>query len=306
MTGTTRRLAATAAGCLLAGLLLATATAATKDRVQVGRPGQNATAGFPLGLYTSVMVLQKYRVLGRFDGESRNWAGPAYRAASGLGGRPSTIDWQVTFVRAGSAAAAARGSLAQPWSVAERPQVRVPHRVGTRVVGSIPTAAVLTKAPGDNNAQYEAALAFSLCRGLFATAKFSLLSPGSLYGTDPSDAFLVEGTPASTWNHDRALEALAQVALEGHLPLGRVTARAAGRAVTGTVRDCRGDALAGIDVRLLSGRTVVARTKAAANGTYRLASPRAGTYRVEIAQTVTGEGGSGTRRDARSAAVRVR
>ncbi|NUT54430.1 MAG: carboxypeptidase regulatory-like domain-containing protein [Thermoleophilia bacterium] len=301
----TRR-TAIAAALAVSCLLLSSAAAATKDRVQVGRPGQNATAGFPLGLYTSVTVLPKYRALGRFDGESRNWAGPQYRSTSGLGGRPSTIDWQVTFVRAGSAGAAARGSLTLAWQVAERPQVRVPHRVGTRVVGSIPAATLLTRGPGDNSAQFESALAFPLCRGLFATAKFSLLNPGSIHTGDPSDTFAVDGTPAQTWNHDRALEALAQVALEGHLPLGRVTARAAGRAVTGTVRDCRGDALAGIAVRLLSGRATVARAKATATGSYRLNAPGAGTYRVEVAQTVTGKGGSGTRHDARSAAVTVR
>jgi hypothetical protein len=210
-------------------------------------------------------------------------------------------------VRAGSAAAAVRSALGgAPFPVAERPQVRIPHRVGARVVGSIPAGALLTKAPGDNNAQYVSALAFPLCHGLYATAKFSLMNPQAEYGTDPSDTFLVDGTPAKTWNHDRALEALAQVALEGHLPLGRVTARAAGRAVTGTVRDCRGDALAGIDVRLLSGRAVVARAKAAANGSYQLTAPGAGSYRVEVAQTVTGKGGSGTARSARSASVTVR
>jgi hypothetical protein len=64
--------------------------------------------------------------------------------------------------------------------------------------------------------------------------------------------------------------------------------------------------MAGIDVRLLSGRAVVARTKAAANGSYRLTAPGPGAYRVEVALTVTGKGGSGTRRDSRSAAVTVR
>jgi hypothetical protein len=298
---------AVAAALALSCVLLTSAAAATKDRVQVGLQGQNATAGFPLGLYTSVTMLPKYRAVNHFDGDSRNWEGPAYRAASGLGNRASTIGWQVTFVRGGSAAAAARGSLVlQNWPVAERPLVRVPHRVGARVVGSIPAATLLTKGPGDNNAQYEAALAFPLCRGLFVTARFSLMTPGSDYGTGPTDPFLIEGVPTREWNHDRAVEALAQVALEGHLPLGRLTARAAGRSVTGTARDCRGDALAGIDVRLLSGRRVAARTKAAANGSYRLTAPAPGAYRVEIAQTVTGKGGSATRRDAKSAAVTVR
>jgi hypothetical protein len=307
-TGTlTRARRALLVGLLGAAALLPAATAAPKDRVQVGRPGQNATAGFPLGLYTSVTMLPKHRAVNHFDGDSRNWEGPAYRAASGLGNRASTIGWQVTFVQGGSAAAAARGSLVLgDWPVAERPQVRIPHRVGARVVGSIPAATLLTKGPGDNNAQYESALAFPLCRGLFVTARFSLLTPGSDYGTGPTDPYLIEGVPTRQWNHDRAVEALAQVALEGHLPLGRVTARAGGRAVSGAALDCRGDALAGIDVRLLRGRAVVARTKATANGSYRLTAPGPGSYRVEIAQTVTGKGGSGTRRDAKSAAVTVR
>jgi hypothetical protein len=290
---------------LVACLLMPAATAATTDRVQVGRPGQNATAGYPLGLYTSVTLLPRYRALGRFDGESRNWEGPAHRSASGLGGR-STLDWQVTFERTGSAAAAARGALVLQWPVVERPQVRIPHRVGRRVVGSIPAVAYLTKAPGENNAQYESVLAFPLCGGLYATARFSVASPVSEYGTDPSDTFLVEGVPAKTWNHDHALAALRQVSLEGYLPAGRITARAAGRTVSGVVRDCRGDPMAGIDVRLLSGRSVVARAKAAAGGKYRLAAPGSGSYRVEVALTVTGKGGSATRRDARSAAVTVR
>ena len=50
--------------------------AATTDRVQVGREGQNATAGYPVGLYMSVTLLRKNRALGGFDGESRNWEGP--------------------------------------------------------------------------------------------------------------------------------------------------------------------------------------------------------------------------------------
>ena len=281
------------------------ATPTPRDRVQVGRPGQNATAGFPLGLFTGVALLPGYRAVGLFDGESRNWEGPEFRAAT-LGGT-STLDWQVTFDRPGSAAAMASRALGGlSWPVAEQPTVRIPHLVGTRNVGSIPALALLTKAPGDNNAQYVSVVAFPLCRGLFVSAKFSLLSPGSEYATSPSDRFLISGTPTKQWNHDRAVEALAQVTLEGYLPLGRVTARAAGRTVTGTVRDCRGDPMAGIDVRLLRGSVTVSRARAAANGSYRLAARAAGTYRVTVGLTVTGKGGSGTRRDTRAATVRVR
>lgn len=285
-------------------VFLPTASATPGDHVQVGRPGQNATAGFPLGLFTGVATLPGYRAVGRFDGESRNWEGPEYRAGT-LGGT-STLDWQVTFDRPGSAAAMAAQALGLSWPVAEQPTVRIPHLVGTRNVGSIPALALLTKAPGDNNAQYESVIAFPLCRGLFVAAKFSLLSPGSEYATAPSDRFLVAGAPAKQWNHDRAIEALGQVTLEGHLPPGRVTARATGRSVTGTVRDCRGDPMAGIEVRLLRGRATAARARAAADGSYRLVARGPGTYRVTVGLTVTGKGGSGTRRDTRAVTVRVR
>ena len=112
--------------------------------------------------------------------------------------------------------------------------MRIPHRVGPRSVGRGPAAAVLTKAPGDNNAQYESVLAFPLCRGLFATAKFSLLTPVAEYGGRPLRPVPRQGRPDRQWNHDRALAALGQVALEGYLPPGRVTARAGGRTVTGS------------------------------------------------------------------------
>ena len=282
---------------------LPAATAATTDRVQVGREGQNATAGYPLGLFTSVTLLPDYRALGRFDGESRNWEGPSYSDGS-LGGK-STLDWQVTFEPAGSAAAAAAKGLTHAWPVAERPRVRIPHRVGRRSVGSIPAVALLTKAPGDNNAQYESVLAFPLCRGLFATAKFSLLSPVSEYGGDPADPFLIKGVPTKQWNHDRALAALGQVALEGYLPPGRVTARAGGRTVTG--------ARSRLPRRRDGGNRCAPpprqRHRRAREGRRRRQLPphcaRTGSYRVSVALTVTGKGGSATRTDARAATVRV-
>jgi hypothetical protein len=290
---------------LLAGMVfLPAASAATTDRVQVGRPGQNVTAGFPLALFVAVTELPDYVAVGRFDGESRNWEGPDYRAGS-LGSK-STLDWQVTFDDSASAAAMATEALAQDWPVAERPQVGIPHLSGGRNVGSIPAVALLTKAPGGNNAQFESVVAFPLCRGIFVAAEFSLLNPGSEYAGAPSNPFLVKGVPARQWNHDRALEALGQVALEGYLPVGRVTARAAGRSVRGALRDCRGDPMAGAEVRLLRGRATVARARAAADGGYRLAAPRSGTYRVTASLTVTGKGGSGTRRDTRAVKVRIR
>jgi hypothetical protein len=64
--------------------------------------------------------------------------------------------------------------------------------------------------------------------------------------------------------------------------------------------------MAGIQVRLLRGNAVVARARAAANGSYRLTAPGPGAYRAVVALGVTGEGGSGVVQDARAASVRVR
>jgi hypothetical protein len=306
-----RPLAAAARGALLLGLLacvgfLPAASAATKDRVQVGRPGQNATEGHPLALFVAVALLPEYRPSNPFDGDARSWDGPEYRAAS-LESRKATVDWQVTFAKGISVAAMTKNALAQDWPVAERPRVKIPHLVGKRRVGSIPAVALLTAGPGTNNAQFESLVVFPLCRGVLTAAAFALLSPSSVYAGGPSEPFLVKGSiPAREWNHDRALDALGQVTLEGYLPAGQVTARASGRSVRGSVRDCRGHPMAGIDVRLLSGRAVVARARAAADGRYRLAAPGAGTYSVTVSHTVTGKGGSATRRHVRTAKVRVR
>jgi hypothetical protein len=293
-------------GVLACAVALPAAAASSADRVQVGRPGQNATEGFPLTLFATVALLPDYAAVNRFDGHSRRWQGPDYRSAN-LGGGKSTLDWSVTFDRVGSAGAMATKALGgAPWPVAERPRVNIPHRVGGRTVGSIPAAAVLTKAPGQNNAQFESVVAFPLCRGVFAAAKFSLTSPGSEYGTDPSDTYLVKGVAALQWNHDRAIAALGQVVLDGHLPPGRVTARSAGRSITGAVRDCRGDAMAGIAVRLLRGTATVARGRAGTGGSYRLRAPGPGTYRVAAGLTVSGNASRPNREDVRTATVTVR
>lgn len=286
--------------------LLPAATAATTDRVQVGRPGQNATPGFPLGLYLTVTTLPDVKAVGRYDGDSRKWQGPPFRATSHAG--TAEIGWNVTFATVGSAAAMAALALAGDWPVVERPTVRIPHVVGARKVGSIDTTALLTKAPGDGNAQYESVAVFRLCGRVFAAAQFEALTPGFEYWQTPSDPIFVGGNvPAAQWNHDRALAGLRQVALVGYLPVGRLTARAAGRTITGTVRDCQGHPMAGLELRLLTGNATVARTRAAANGTFRLVARAPGTYRVATSPlTVTGKGGSGTRQDQRTVSVRVR
>jgi hypothetical protein len=281
------------------------AVAAGVDRVQVGHPGQNATPGMPTALYVAVATLPDYRPANHFDGDSRIWQGPDWQVSDRSG--KTTLDWQVTFDDdIGSAGAMAKKALVQDWRVVARPAVQVPHVVRGRKVGTVPTVALLTEGPGTNNAQYESVLAFELCRGIFVAADFALLSPTSDYAGSPSEPYLVKGTPSGDWNRARALDALGLISLDGYLPIGRITARAAGRSVTGTARDCRSHPMAGIEVRLLRGNAVVARARAAANGSFRLTAPGPDTYRVTVTLAVTGKGGSGIVQDARSASVRVR
>ena len=184
--------------------------------------------------------------------------------------------------------------------------MRIPHRVGRRTVGSIPAVALLTKAPGDNNAQYESVLAFPLCRGLFATAKFSLTSPARRVRERPGRRLPDQG--------HRHEEVEPRPSARGARPgraRGLSAAGSGDRARRRPRRHRRRTRLPrrsdGRDRRrLVRGRTSVARAKAATDGSYRLAAPRPGTYRVEVALTVTGKGGSATRRDARAASVVVR
>jgi hypothetical protein len=295
---------------LVLGLIACTvavplAAAVKPDRVLVGSPGQNATPGMPTTLFVSVSMLPDYRATNPFDGDSRMWEGPDWHVSDRTG--KTTLDWQVTFDNGvGSAGAMATKALVQDWKVVARPAIQVPHVVRGRKVGTIRAVALLTEGPGDNNAQYESVLAFELCKRVFVAADFALLTPVADYAASPAEPYLVEGTPSGDWNRARAVDALGTISLDGYLPAGRVTARAAGRTVTGTVRDCRNHSMPGIQVRLMRGNAVAARARAAANGSYRLTAPGPDDYRVVVTLAVTGKGGSGVVQDARSASVRVR
>lgn len=275
-------------GLFLVLVVLPTAAAQPVDRVQVGRRGLDVTAGFPPQTYVSVAPLPGYRAVGRFDGVSRTWRGPAFRSADGVGGA-ATIEWRVSFLAAPSAAVAARRALDdEAWPVVEEPRARIQHRVAGARIGSIPAAALVTEAPGENDARFASVVAFPLCHGLYVAAAFSLSTPATEFGGTPSDPVRVDGVPARRWNRERALDALAQVAVQGYLPVGRVTARTEGRTIRGVVRDCRGHPMAGIGVRLLRDGATVARGRAGADGRYRIVAPGPGSYRISVPLRVTG------------------
>ena len=95
---------------------------------------------------------------------------------SGHGGK-STIDWQVSFVPAAGRRPRRPTRPAEDMAgrgAAERADTASCRRTSGRVD---PAVALLTKGPGDNNAQYESVVAFALCSGLFVTTKFSVLNP---------------------------------------------------------------------------------------------------------------------------------
>jgi hypothetical protein len=269
-------------GLVLGSVALPAAAAPTVDRVQVGRPGQEVTVGFPRETFVSVTPLAGYRAVGAFDGDSRSWRGPAFG-----GGGSATLDWRVRFLAAPSAAVAARRALGRDdWPVVGQARRRVPHRVGRVTVGSIPAASVLTAAPQENDARAESVVAFPLCHGLFVAATFSATSPAAELDA-ASGPISVRGVPAARWNRERARDALGQVAVGGYLPVGRVTARSSGRTITGIVRDCRGHAMPGIGVRLLRRGATIARTRASADGSYRFVAPGPGSYRITVPLEVT-------------------
>ena len=206
----------------------------------------------------------------------------------------STLDWGAVFTRGNpTAEAAARANLVHDWPVSATAAVTVPHVVGGRRVGTISAFELLTKEPVTNSARFEGARAIPLCRGAYAVARVSALTP-STDGDSFGNVYTVEGRLAGDWNREQVLATLAALTLEGNLPPRRVTARASGRRVVGTARDCRGDALAGARVRLIPRGPSSTTT---ANGSFTLRARKRGVYRVAV--TV---GGS----TATSARVRVR
>ena len=255
------------------------ALAGVTNQAQVGVSGRNDTKGYSPGLYVVFVSPLEYREGCCTDGDSGEWLGPRY-AASGnanLSG-DAKIGWSAIFKRGqASAEAMARAALIQDWPQTSMRTIAVPHVVHGATVGTIPGVAVVTRSPAEP-AQFEAALGFPLCRGLHVGARFSLLAPyddstGGAFGQ-----FMVNGTLASTWNEQHANVALDGVRLDGYLPATRLTAHAAGRVVSGAVRDCLSHAMPGVRVHV--GRASVT-TNAA--GSFRTVARNKGQVTVSAA-----------------------
>lgn len=276
------------------------ASAQVIDRVKVGVPARNVTAGFSPALSVTVLAPPHHRRGCCYDGDSGQWLGPEYWASKNPNLRgTASISWSVRFDdRPASAEAAARSVLIQKWPEYQKAPLRLPHVIRGRRVGTIPGYFVLTasQASGPTSAQHEAAVAFALGRGVYATASFSLLSPSQDYPAPFGEYIvhtygLIKGeTLASSWNREQAFLSVVSVGLSGNLPPARVLARG-GKRVTGSVRDRFGHplVLAPVTLEQKVGKRwlKVHSAKTNAKGAYVLRSKGQGLYRVVARLGVT-------------------
>ncbi len=261
---------------MLAFVGTASASAGVVEHVRVGG-NVRETRGFSASLLVDIAVLPRYtHVTGAKDLRG-TWEGPEYHAQKkpDLGGKVG-IDWTVYFTLGGMPSTVTQLTpdvRTFNWKLVQQDTLLVPHVVKGTTVGTLKGIAVLIRSPGSTGAAMKSGVSFPLCGGLVATTIFDLLKPNDDDVAPFGNYIVAGGTLASTWNHDRALEALGQVSLNGYLPLGRVTARATGRTVHGTVTDCAGHPAPGVVVHVGSAR---ATTNAA--GSYTAHARRAGRY----------------------------
>jgi hypothetical protein len=254
------------------------ATAQVTNHAVVGIQGRNATRGYSSSLSIVFVSPAAYGPGCCVDSDSGEWKGPPYQSTT-KGSAPagdSSLSYGASFTRdEPSAPAAAQADLVQQWPQTSTSAVAVPHTVVGKQVGTIPGYLVATRSPSFP-AQVEDALAFPLCRGLFVVAGFSALSPQQ-DSDHVGGTYLVNGQTASTWNAAQVTEAVRGVSVDGNLPPGRVVARAIGRSIVGSARDCIGQPLVGLTVRAVPGG---AAARTSATGAFSIRVKKAGTYRI--------------------------
>lgn len=275
-----------------AGALVAAPVVLAEVQDRIGLRGQS---GNPTDQYSPTLAIvavspPEYKRGCCYDFNGGEWAGPRYQATGRASlGADSKYDWTVgVAVKAGATRAALIANLTHDWPVVSEGGRQVPHRVGGRAAGTVAGYWILTRSPvgGADDARMEAAIGVPLCDGNTGYAKFSLLLPSgdSAGGAQGFGDYLISGTRPTVWNAQKAMQAIRGIRLEGNRPSARVTAARRGAAVVGKVLDCSSHPLAGLTVQLerRAGSTwTVARSgKTGANGSYVLATPRAGVYRV--------------------------
>lgn len=268
------------------------------DRIQVGVPG-TVTRAYATSLSLRLNIPRGFTRDCCYDFTSGAWIGPEVRYAGSPGRTDlSRVSWEVRFARTGRSLA----SVARAAGWAKYPQVSakkrtVRHVLSGRKLGTVPAYSAVDQQAGFATTQ--AALVIDLGRRVKATILFTFTDPQA--DADSSgQAITVNGLAASAWNRRAAELALRSVQLEGPLPISKVKATARGRRITGKVTDIAGDALGQAKVQLqrrAGGWRTVRTVSSSLTGTFSLAAPSSGQYRVVA--TLTG-------RSVRSRAVRVR
>lgn len=274
--------------CAVALLVTAPASAQAIERISAS----DHERGYPKGTAVVLVSPASYDrdVIGGF-GDDGTWKGPPYASTIAGLGDDSSMDWDVSFdERSGSAEQAileGLQGLVQDWPEIERRTVAVPWRSGNRDRGTLAGLLVLTRAPAmAGDARYEAALAFRIPGYPFIIVRFVTFQPSSdsAGGAMGFGDYVIEGVAPSVWNRQQIDLAVPGVSIESVLPPRRVTARASGGRVLGTVLDSLGEAVAGARVTLqeqIRGAWKKVRTgRTDAEGDYALRGTGAGRYRV--------------------------
>lgn len=266
------------------------ALAAVENRISLKATGGNDLEHYSPALAIVAVAPPEYKRGCCYDSSGGEWVGPRYEATDRATlGANSTYNWNVgVAVRAGGTRKALLANLTHDFPVVSEGKQLIEHRVNGRVVGKVAGYWVLTRSTfaGENDAQMEAAVGFSLCDGNTAYAQFSLLRPsGDSAGGDMGyGEYLIRGMPPTVWNAEKGMQAIRGIRFEGNRPTTRITAVARGGRVAGRVADCDGHPLAKLAVQLQqrTGSTwrTVASARTAATGAYSFAAPSAGTYRV--------------------------
>lgn len=266
------------------------AFAQVQDRITLRGQSGNPTDHYSPALAIVAVSPPEYKRGCCYDSNGGEWVGPRYQAT----GRPSLgadskYNWSVgVAVKAGGTRKALIANLTHDFPVVSEGRLRVKHRVGGRAAGRVGGYWVLTRSTfdGADDARMEAAVGFSLCDGNTAYARFSLLLPSgnSAGGTIGFGEYLINDMRPTDWNAAKGMQAIRAISLEGNRSAARVTAVALGRRVSGRVSDCDAHPLAHLAVELQQ-RTggswrKVSSVQTSRVGTYSLAAPSAGTYRV--------------------------
>jgi hypothetical protein len=256
-----RRVTFAALGGAAALAAAAAAWAGDVQTFQVAAAGQPATAGFASDVTLTIESPAAY--VAQSPGV---WVGPAAQAGA------ATMGWAVTFRdRAADPATTAAAANTNGWPLDQKYGISIPLYVGGRLVGTLPGYAVITHSGGDAKARFEASLAVPL--GVDAQAVVHFTTP-----TPATDANLVGGMLASTWNRGQMFQALSLVRVQGNLPPKTISIRFDRRRsqVFGRVVDPFFNPLVGVAVVEQrwngSGWRKVSVTRTRPDGTYRVAA----------------------------------